>query len=290
MDFRIVLPIADRGIIEMKTNDGMLSSQRQPFKSTLFKNQRQLIGGVIFIIGLILGLIFNSLAVIADLNGVGFWGDPKDAAALDREQPTQAELVRMRCPILLAPAEEGTLAATFRNPNPEKAEILVKAVVSEGDFLNYRVVTSNLAIESGDEQDLRWQVSGQDIIQEKFILSRVFLMNEERYTPYPARTYSCGIFILSIFGLNGATLVALMVLISLLCLVAGSVLLYRKGSVLQRSSPRIDFGLYGLAGILLLDMIANLLCWWILAGLLLLLAALLTSILFFNLLNLLLSA
>ena len=270
----------------MKTNDRLVPSLRQPFRSFLFKNQRQIIGGVIFVIGLMLGLGFNSLAVIADLNGTGFWGDPKDTAVLDLEQPTQAELVRMRCPILLAPGEVGNITATFRNPNQEKTEILVKAIVSEGDFFYYRIVTSNLPIESGDEQDLRWQVNGQDIIQEKFILSRVFLMNEERYTPYPARTYSCGIFVLNIFGLNGATLVVLMVLTSLLSLVVGSVLLYHRGSALQRSSPRIDLGLYGLAGILLTGMIANLFGWWILAGLLLLLAALLTSILFFNLLNL----
>jgi len=77
-----------------------------------------------------------------------------------------------------------------------------------------------------------------------------------------------------------------MVLTSLISLAAGSVLLYRRGSALQRSSPRIDFGLYGLAGIILTGMIANLLGWWIFAGLLLLLAALLTSILFFNLLGL----
>ena len=265
----------------MKTNVKL-----KPFRSFLFKDQRHIIGGVIFIIGLMLGFVFNSLAVIADLNGVGFWGDSKDAAALDREQPTQAELVKLRCPILLAPAEAGNITATFRNPQPQKADILVKVVVSEGDFLNYRVVTANLPIESGDEQDFRWQVSGQDIVQRKFILSRVFLMNQERYTPYPARTYSCGIFVLSIFGLKGATIVVLMVLTSLISLVAGSVLLYRKNSPLQRSSPRIDHGLYGLAGIILTGMMANLLGWWILAGLLLLLAVLLSSILFFNLLNL----
>lgn len=245
-----------------------------------------MIGGVIFIIGLILGLGFNSLAVIADLNGVGFWGDSKDAAAFDREQPTQAELVKLRCPILLAPWEEGNITATFRNTHQEKADILVKAVVSEGDFLNYRVVTSNLPIESGDEQDFRWQVSGKDIVQRKFILSRVFLMNQERGTPYPARTISCGIFVLSIFGLKGAFIVALVFVASLISLVAGSFLLYRRGSPIQKSSPRIDYGLYGLAGIILTGLIAHLLGLWIFAGLLLLLAALLSSILFFNLLKL----
>jgi hypothetical protein len=265
----------------MKTN-----VRRQPFRSLLLNNQRQIIGGVIFIIGLMLGFAFNSLAVIADLNGVGFWGDSKDAADLDREKPTQAELVKINCPILMAPGEEGNITATFRNTQQEKTDILVKAVVSEGDFFNFRVVTGNLPLEPGDEQEFRWKITGQDIIQRNFILSRVFLMNQDRYTPYPARTYSCGVFILSIFGLKGASLGALMVMTSLLSLVAGSVLLYRKGSLIQRSSPRIDYGLYGLAGIILTGMIVNLLGLWIFAGLLLLLAVLLTCILLINLINL----
>ncbi len=155
-----------------------------------------------------------------------------------------------------------------------------------GDFLNYRVVTSSLPIESGDEQDFRWQISGQDIIEGNFILTRVFLMNQNRSTPYPARTDSCGIFVLDIFGLKGATAVFLLFVTTLISLVAGSVLLYRRGTPIQKSSPRIDYGLYVLAGIILIGMIANLLGWWIFAGLVLLLAVILTSILIFNLLNL----
>jgi len=81
-------------------------------------------------------------------------------------------------------------------------------------------------------------------------------------------------------------MIALMFVTSLISLVVGSVLLYRRGSPIQKSSPRIDYGLYGLAGIILTGMIANLLGLWIFAGLILLLAVLLTSILIFNLLNL----
>jgi hypothetical protein len=270
----------------MKTNDPLTSSHRQPSRSFLLRNQRQIIGGVIFIIGLILGFGFNSLAVIADLTGAGFWGDSQDAAALDRAQPTQAELVRIRCPILLAPGEEANLTATFRNPHQKKADILVKVVVSERDFVNYRVVTSSLPMEPGDDQDFSWQVSGQDIIEGNFILTRVFLMNQERFIPYPARTDSCGIFVWSIFGLKGTSLVVLVFVTSLISLVVGSVLLYRRGSPIKKSSPRIYVGLYVLAGIILMGMIANLLGWWIFVGLVLLLAVILTSILIFNLLNL----
>jgi len=174
VQFCIIFPISDWLYIFMKTNIPLISSLRQPFRAFLFKNQRQIIGGMIFIIGLILGFGFNSLAGIADLNGAGFWGDSQDAAAFDHEQPTQAELVKIRCPILMAPGEEVNITATFRNPHQKKADILVKVVVSEHDFVNYRVVSSNLPIESGDEQDFRWQITGQDIIERNFILTRVF--------------------------------------------------------------------------------------------------------------------
>ncbi len=218
--------------------------------------------------------------------GLVFGEIPRTPRHLTATQPTQAELVRIRCPILLAPGEEGNITASFRNPNQKKADILVKAVVSERDFVNYRVVTGSLPMEPGDEQDFRWQVTGQDIIQGNFILTRVFLMNQERSIPYPARTDSCGIFVWSLFGLKGASLVVLVFVTSLISLVVGSVLLYRRGTPIQKSSPRIDVGLFVLAGIILIGMIANLLGWWIFAGLVLLLAVLLTSILIFNLLNL----
>lgn len=270
----------------MKTNVRFMSRQRKPFNSFFFKNQRQIIGGAIFIIGLIFGFGFNGLAVIADLNGAGFWGDSNDALAFDHEQPTQAELVKIRCPILLAPGEEGNITATFRNPNQKKADILVKGVVSEHDLVNYRAVTGSLPVESGEKQDFRWQITRQDTIEKKLILTRVFLMNQERSTPYPARTDSCGIFVLSLFGLKGTAVVVLTVAISLISLVMGSVLLYRSDSPIQKTSLRLDSGLHALAGFLLIGMIANLLGWWIFAGLLLILAVLLTSLLIPYLLSL----
>lgn len=263
----------------MKINVFSIFRLRKPSGSLLSKNQRQIIGVVFFTIGTLFGFGFNSLAVIADLNGAGFWGDFRDAVAFDHDQPTQANLVKIRCPILLAPGEEGTITAAFQNPNQKKADILVKAVVSERDFQNYRVLTRSLPIEPGSAQDFRWQITRQDIIEGNFILTRIFLMNQDQLIPYPARTDSCGIFVLSLFGLNGIGMVVLILAISLISLVVGSVLLYLSDSSIKKTFPRIDYGLYGLAGILLIGMLANLLGWWIFAGLVLLLAVLLTIVL-----------
>jgi hypothetical protein len=130
-------------------------------------------------------------------------------------------------------------------------------------------------------QDFRWQITQQDIIERNFILTRVFLIDQDT----PARTDSCGIFVLSLFGLKGAAMVVLMLVTSVIGLVVGSVLLYLGSPPNQESSPRIDYGLYVLAAILLIGMIANLLGWWIFAGLVLVLAVLLTIVLIPSMLN-----
>ncbi len=266
----------------MNTKDPLLTSDSKPSRHFFSKKQKQIAGGLIFVIGVLISFTFNSLAILADLNGVGFWGDFQDALEFNHEQATQANLVNIRCPIFLAPGEDGTLSATFRNPHANKADISVKAVVSESDYVNYRAVKGGLTIDPGDKQDFRWQVTGKDVIANNFILSRIFLMNQYN-SPYPARTASCGIFVLSLFGLKGNTLVALMVAASFIGMVVGSFLLFRKHTPARESFPRIEYGRYGVAGTLIISMASNLLGWWIVAGLVLLLAALLTIILILNL-------
>jgi len=248
-------------------------------RSDLHNKRRLIVGGIFFVIGLICSIGFNGMAAAANLNGSGFWGDSRDGAAFDSTQPTQADLVNIHCPVLLAPAEEGNLSATFKNPHEEKANILVKVAVSKGDFVKYRDLNSNLPIEPGENQAFRWQVTPQDIVGGHFILSRVFLMNQKDSIPYPARTASCGIFILNLFGLNGTAMVVLFFVISLLGLGCGSGLIYFSDSPIQKVKPRIDYGLYGLACILPIAMIANLFNRWTSAGLIWLLAVLLTTIL-----------
>ncbi len=266
----------------MKINDGSISSRR-PVRSFLRHIRRQKLGGLIFFLGALIGFGFNGLAVTADLNGASFWGDFQDGANFDRQLPIQADLVKIQCPILLAPGEEGTITATLRNPDQITAEIPVKVVVSKDDFQNYRGLTDRLPVAPLEKQDFRWQITEQDIIERNFILTRIFLM----YDDTPARTESCGIFVMHLFGLKGAALVVLTVVTSLSFLSVGSVLLYRANPSPSYgvTSPPIEVGLVGLAAILGIGMIANLLGWWIFAGIVLVLAVLLSLALIPSMLN-----
>jgi len=226
---------------------------------------------VLFILGALLAFGFNGLAVMADLNGGGFWGEFGDAASFDRAQPISVDLTRIQCPILLAPGEVGTIHATIWNPNQYQAEALVKVVVSEGDLNHYRALSDSLTIAARSRQDFRWQITRQDIVEENFIFTRIFLI----YLDMPARTESCGVLVLDLFGLPGAALVVLALVTSFVFLLVGNVLLYRRNLPYLESSPSIENGRIGLSAILLAGMIANLLGWWVFAGLLLVLALLL---------------
>jgi len=248
------------------------------------RSQRWFIGVIFFVVGSLFSIGFNSLAVIGDLNAAGFWGDTDNALSFDRNQPTLANLGRLRCPIVLSPNEEGTIRAAFRNPHQEEVAILVIGIVSEKDFRSYREVSDTLIIEPRGRHDFRWNISQADSVEGNLILSRVFLMNQEKSTPYPARTAACGVIVLDFFGLKGSTIVIFLTAISLVSLLFGGILLYSYRKPRDYSSPQLFFSLFLFATTCIICLVANLLGWWILAGLILLFDVLLASIIISNLL------
>jgi hypothetical protein len=263
----------------MKQNIDNESKRINSANSSALKKRWQTIWALFFTIGLLVGFGFIGLATVADMEGASFWGDFQDALDYNRDFSAQAELVNLRCPILLSPEEDGTITVSLRNNPQNQKDILVKAVVSDGDFQNYRVVNGSLPIAATKTQHYSWQVNQQDVILGNFILTRVFLMNADHQTPIPARTTSCGVFVLDFLGLSGTSMVALIVSTSFIFLTIGSLLLSRGDSRLKKAKPRIDNGLYILAGIILFGIVAALLGWWIISGLTLLLTILLGSIL-----------
>jgi hypothetical protein len=259
-------------------NDHLLKHPH-PSKSLHLRDRLLKFWGVFFIIGWLLGFGFNSLAVITNLNAAGFWGDFQDAADFNHDLTTYADFGKIHCPILLSPQETGTITIPLRNHPENKTNLQVKVVVSKGDFQNYRDLKSSLPVVSGKYQDFQWQVTRQDTIERSFILTRIYLMNQDESTPTPARTAACGVFVMDLFGLNGTPMLVLILTVSFLFLIGGCILLYFSDSPLKKSAPRTDYGLYILAGILLIGMIANLFSLWIFAGLIVLLSILLGTVL-----------
>ncbi|HTX79046.1 MAG TPA: hypothetical protein VMC62_05235, partial [Longilinea sp.] len=129
------------------------------FFERIFPRKRNYpIGIVFFVIGLGFAFALTCLAVVADINSAGFWGDYLDAVKFDNSQPTQANLVKLSCPIILASGENANIATTFKNAQAKSASILVKAVVGENNSESYRVVEKTLTLSPGSSMEFSWQV------------------------------------------------------------------------------------------------------------------------------------
>ena len=233
---------------------------------------------MLFIMGALIGFGFNCFSTLSDLEAVSFWGDDRDVLTFNHEVVPQAELISLDCPVFISPDETGSVTASIRNNPKNQKDILVKAAVSHGDLRDYRIVNGQVPLNSEMPLRYAWQVDRHDTIDGKVLLTRVFLMDSGHTFPIPARTKSCGVFVLDLFGLSGRWIEVLFVGISLICLTIGCLLLKSSKSRLKDSFPRLDHGLFILAGMIAFGMLADLLGWWIPAGLVLLLTILFTIV------------
>ena len=94
-------------------------------------------------------------------------------------------MIKLSCPILLAPGENANIATTFKNVQAQNASILVKAVVGENNLESYRVIETTLTLSPGSNMEFSWQVDQKDIIYGNYILARVFLLNQDSYNTLP---------------------------------------------------------------------------------------------------------
>lgn len=248
-------------------------------RTSLVDRLKRWIAAILWILGGGFAFLFNGLGLIADLTAAGFWGDHQIAAQYDHEQPTQADLSGLLCPIFLAPNETGTITATFHNSQPETVNILVKAYITQRESGFDTIHSDFLSIQPGETLHFSWTVTPKNIIEERFILTRIYLMNKDLFFPVPARTDSCGIFITRFLNLNGKISALVMILVSLVGLLLGCAFLFFSHSSLHKSSPRLDVGLYLLAGALIADCMGNILGWVFLTGVFFLVAILLVFIL-----------
>ena len=170
---------------------------------------------VVFIVGIMASLIFNTLVLWANLTGQSFWGSP-EALTFDSSLTAEARLARLSCPIILSPGEVGEVNVKVSNPKDDPIEAWISAHISmPGEKENMVRETRPAPLAPGESMILRWEVSEDNIIQQRMILVRVFLRLSDLHPP--ARTKHCGVMMVDLWGLPSRT-------VTLLALVGGHVL------------------------------------------------------------------
>ncbi len=159
---------------------------------------------VVYILGISASLALNTFVLWANLEGLSFWGYP-EALTFDSELTTEARLTRLSCPIILTPGETGTIKVNVRNPQNSSIETWISAHISmPGMTENMIREMRGIPLPPGERATLSWEVTEENIINNRMILARVFLRLTDRHPP--ARTKHCGIMMVDLWRLNSASI------------------------------------------------------------------------------------
>ena len=221
-----------------------------------------IIGYLLFLIGLAIGLVFSGLALWVNLEGAAFWGYP-ESISYDPALTAEAELSRIKCPVLLTEGEIGKIKVLVRNPNTYTITTYVEAHISMvGELENMLRRTRSATLMPGEETELRWQITSENTIFDHMILARVFLKLTQGHAP--SRTKHCGIISMNLWGLQSKQILVLTITSSIVLMLLGTFILLRARSQ-DTSSRKLSLKITLAIGVLtIISLICSLLSIWVL--------------------------
>ena len=195
---------------------------------------------------LVVGVILFSLGILLQLflSGVVSWGELE--ARLYAAQTGSFDL-DLDCPIMLSPFEAGTVGAKITNLIDEDTSPVITADISSRSGDQQQSQTLSLA--PHETKSIHWNVDASNILFGRLILVNI---TQAPYRDLSSRQGACGIFILSLLGLNGGVSFGILFILSLLGISTGA-WLWRKesspldnpaGSVTTAGSVNMDAGFH----------------------------------------------
>ena len=166
-----------------------------------------LLGALLFLAGVLAGLSLSAAVV---------WGESE--ARIYTSYNGEGRL-KVQCPLMLSPVESAAVSANIINSSDEEIKPVVSVEVSQPEIP--RKESQTLTLAPGGSKTVQWTVDPSDVIFERMILVNIL---QSQYRDNPSRLGSCGIFILSLFGLPGVQTFALAFAASLVAMLSGAAL------------------------------------------------------------------
>jgi hypothetical protein len=220
------------------------------------------IGVLIFSLGALVGLVMLALIVWADL----------EAFLFDSSISTNGRIRSLDCPIIISRDEVAMPSLSITNPADRVIEPLIFIHVSEGYVTILRRLQTRQPIEPGSSRTYTWEITPEDAAYDLFILIRI---HQFRAAPLPARTATCGVIVANLGGLSGEQAFRLAAITSLSAMAVGLLIWLRFNRPVPGKKANASRAMVGLAGLLLLGVLAAIYQGWMLGGILLTIAVLL---------------
>ncbi len=208
--------------------------------------------GSLFVLGGVLFELSLSLGVA--------WGEVE--TRVYTTQPEQAASLQMKCPLMLSPTESGLVSVTITNTLDESAtpNLTVDFSRPGGD----QQVIQTLSLAPHETRTVQWTVDASDTIYDRLILVSIL---QSRYKgsqsgELSARQGTCGILLLSLFGLKGSETFRLLFAAGLAFLLAGSGLWLHAHPELDEQNRSLAHAGLVLAILSTLGLLSSLPRWW----------------------------
>jgi hypothetical protein len=189
-----------------------------------------------------------------------------EARMFDPSVVAEARLTSLRCPIVVTPADEAQITATFRNSSDRNVRLYIVARISEGYLTLMRQTETLLSLAPGERHTLTWDIAPEDAVYGMVIMARV---QQHRSFPFPSRDRTCGILFLDMPWIKGGQLIGLLISLTLVSLGTGAFLWLRQERPLSEAKRKQALSMGGIIAILFAAFLAGLLGAWLVSLLLL---------------------
>jgi hypothetical protein len=212
----------------------------------------QTLGGVIFFIGVILGLVLSLAAIWGAFEGISYYYTGAGYPSFNG----------LDCPMLMTRSETGTVTASFDNPSDQEIEPYYEVTISGQTSM--RKFEGQLSVPAHTSKRIRWKVDANDIDLGFFIFINMDVLPVAGFT---TREVTCGIIVLNLAGPTGGQVFNLALAVSLMGIGIGLGLWENAASMKFDNSLNLRRAVKTLGITVLLTLLTSIMGWW-LAGLL----------------------
>jgi hypothetical protein len=220
------------------------------------------IGQFFFLIGIFAGALLSAMFIWANLEQYLYGFDSLGGKSIRT----------LRCPLILTKSETGKVRVSFSNNLDQVMQFNLRADFSTPAGIDS--TRSKVSIDIGHTQQYEWEVSSENVTRRIFIFAKVFA-----YASYkmPFREASCGIWVLDVPYFTGQQVYILLLSISLLGIVIGSVTYDLSSPVTRDRQMNVHRAMRFWAFLVLLALFASLQA-WLVFGIILLIAIVLMGV------------
>jgi hypothetical protein len=209
------------------------------------KNLRPL-GVILFGIGVLIGFIFNGLAMWADF----------EASMFDSSLTADETFPGLKCPIFIGQDEEATIQASLTNSIDRPIKPTIRAHITKGSVANMQETVERPVINPGETVDFSWAINPENAVWGNFILFRVY---QNRLFPITSKSSSCGVLVANMQGVSGNVITYGSVIASLVFMASGLLIWIKSHDKMNPSARNAVVAMGFLAAVVVLGLIAGLL-------------------------------